>query len=52
MHQCEEDHQEEGAKLEELGRLLGAVKAHARWAAAAAAPAAVLAAVLPASWQG
>ncbi|EFN52596.1 hypothetical protein CHLNCDRAFT_138627 [Chlorella variabilis] len=26
----EDDHDEEGAKLEELGRLLGAVKAHAR----------------------
>ena len=25
-----QDHDEEGAKLEELGRLLGAVKAHAR----------------------
>lgn len=33
----EDDHDEEGAKLEELGRLLGAVKAHARWAPRAAA---------------
>jgi type II secretory pathway predicted ATPase ExeA len=31
----EDDHDEEGAKLEELGRLLGAVKAHARQAPAA-----------------
>ena len=56
LHQCEEDHLEEGAKLEELGRLLGAVKAHARWAAAAAAPAALAGhiqctSMLPVGWR-
>ena len=29
-HVCEDDHREESGKLEELGRLLGEVKAHAR----------------------
>lgn len=35
---CQDDHEEETSKLEELGRLLGAVKAHARWAGAPAKP--------------